>query len=111
MVHHRRRPGYKAPSVAGITLGNCRDVIDRLAQCIGKGIAAAMAGRALSGSAGMVHPCRFEGREIGMTGFALSRRWDMVGWLAQCGCTIVTTGTLTVSACVVRINSSCPGNS
>jgi len=110
MTHHRRRPGHKSSGVAGIALGNGRNMVDRLGQRIGVYMTAAMAAGTLAGRTRMTHPRRPEGREAGMTGVALRAGGDVVGRLPQRRCTVVTGGALAIGAGIVRVNSRCPGD-
>jgi len=83
VIHGGRRPGHVAILVAGIALIRDRHVTTRLGQRIGKQVVAAVAPGALAGAARVVHLGRLEGREIAVTGVALGRGRNMVGWLAQ----------------------------
>lgn len=58
----------------------------------------------------MIHPRRFEGREVGMAGIALRTARNMVGRFSKRRRAIVAGGTLAVSAGIVRVNGCCPGN-
>jgi hypothetical protein len=58
--------------------------------------AAAVAIGALSRHAGVIHPGRPEGVEVGMTTVALGTGWNVPGPLADCTDTVVTSRTATV---------------
>lgn len=110
MAHHRRRPGHKAPGVAGVALGNRRNVIDRLAQGICEHMATAMAAGTLAGCPCMTHPRRPESREAVMTTVALRAGGNVVCRLAQRRCAVVAGRTIAVRAGIMRVNSRCPGS-
>lgn len=90
MAHHRWRPGRKPCAMAGVALGNGRNMIDRFSQRIRICITAAMAGGTLAGSSGMAHPRRLESRETGVAGVTLSAGRNMVSRFAERGGAIVT---------------------
>jgi len=93
VIHRRRRPTAETVGMAGIALAGHRNMADRLAQCVGKDIGAAVAGRTLAGRAAMVHPRRSEGRVIGVAGIALRGTGDVIGRLAEGGAAVMASRT------------------
>lgn len=110
VTHHRRHPGHKTSGMAGIALGNGRNMVNRLGQRIGVYMAAAMAAGTLAGRTRMAHPRRPERREAAVAGVALRTGGNVISRLAQRRCAIVTGGALAIGAGIVRINSRRPGN-
>lgn len=78
MVHARRRKSGEV-LVAGVALGCCRDVIDRLAERIGAVVASRAPSRHGGSGSRMIERSGRPGRRRGMAGIALCSRHNVGG--------------------------------
>ena len=90
-VIHRTGGPDRRGGMAGITLRDGRwNMADRACLCIGIDVGAVMAGGALSRGASVVHRCRIETRNVGVTGIALRTGGHMIGRLTKRRHAVVT---------------------
>lgn len=109
MAHDARREGDEAVHVTDIALRTGRDVGRRLAQRIDGSVGSAVAGGALAGQPGVIHPRRLECSVIGMAGIALNAGGNVHCRLAEHGYAVVAGRAVAGCRGAVGVGSAGPG--
>lgn len=115
MVHHRRRPGCIAASMAGIAPGSRRDMRGRLGQRIHRNVITVVARRAISHCnrsrcPGMTHHGGPEGIVVVMAGRTLCSGRNVIGRFTQCSHAIMARRTYSDRSSLMDIGDSSPGH-